>query len=498
MTEVALRRAEAALASPELDVDPGSPYAATLARARGAMGLEAREASVAPLFERWRRVHLGSEIGELRYRFPLTHRRVRPLPEWAGAPESWSPWRPAEAPLVEDPFEFEARLSVPAVLADVTELLSELSDAGGELGAEAQAMLFEAEPVLRRDFASFVRAANAWADTFALWCISRRPRALAILQPFALAIATSYAANAARAGGVVLGTRFPFHEQPLVSASAQLATGLLALGQELELAARLSAWVAGAASAEGGWADLAGPVDPLTTVAAADLLSHVDPSFDADPAVARLTELQRAGGWWRVYGPEVPWLTSVIADWLRAVERPFSDRFRWPHLPDANRDHKTRLPFFAWFEQLARLFRALPGLAGAHTEIAFIDLAGFRAFNNRHGQDRGDDALRAFAEELERIPAASAIRDGGDEFLVVGAPTGRTLGEKLDALRRAWPDVFRRRFGAEVAPVAPRILVASSRGGALRATREVLGREIGRLKEAARELPPEGVLRQLP
>jgi GGDEF domain-containing protein len=173
--------------------------------------------------------------------------------------------------------------------------------------------------------------------------------------------------------------------------------------------------------------------------------------------------------------------------------RAFADRFRWPHAPAANRDHKTRLPFYAWFDLLARLFAALPGLATAETEVAFLDLAGFRAFNNAHGQDAGDAVLAAFAAELARLDAASAIRDGGDEFVVLGAPARTGLARDLQAFRRAWPGLFRARFGADAPTVAARILVTRTRGASLRQARETLGRTIGTLKN--RDKPgPEGLL----
>src|SRR5262249_1960086 len=149
-----------------------------------------------------------------------------------------------------------------------------------------------------------------------------------------------------------------------------------------------------------------------------------------------------------------------------------------------NRDRKTGLPFFAYFVDLAALFADLPGLSASATEMAFVDLAGFGAFNNKFGQDLGDAVLRAFAEEIERTPAAKVVRDGGDEFLVVGAPERKGLTRDLDAFRKQWPGRFCARFGKDAPPVAPRILVSRARGGELRRAREELGRGIGELKNA--------------
>jgi GGDEF domain-containing protein len=487
---MSLDRANRALLTELFDVEPREPYAASILRARRA---RRQGDPVEPLLAYWDAVHPGSEIGTTRYRWLVNHRHVT-LPRWAGSPNQWTPWRLAEQGLQEDPFDFETRLSIPAIVTDSGELLAELAgDVDAELAARARGRLDEAVPVMRREFARFVTASHTWSDTFALWCLARRPRLFERLQPLALAIATTYAATAGAQGGLVHGTRFPFHGMPLVSAGSQLASALLALGEELPLVASLVDFVGRERRPNGGWGDGGGPEDVLTTLVAFDLLLHVDPTFDPTATIAFLCSLQAADGTWRCYGPEVPWLTTAIAEALETAARPFANRFQWPHVPLANRDHKTRLPFYAWFDLLARLFAALPGLAAAETEMAFLDLAGFRAFNNGYGQDAGDAVLATFAAELARIDAATAIRDGGDEFLVLGAPARSGLARDLEALRQGWPRVFEARFGPEVPAVAARILVTRTRGAGLRHTRERLGRTIGALKN--RGTPePEGLL----
>lgn len=486
----ALERANRALLAPLFDVAPREPYAASILRARRASG---RGTDARALLAYWDSVHPGSEIGTTRYRWLVTHEHID-LPRWAGPPQKWTAWRPAEQAVLGDPFDFESRLSIPAIVTDCGELLAELAgDADGELAARARGRLAEAEPVMRREFAGFVQGSHAWSDTFALWCLARRPLLFERLQPLALAIATCYAATAGAEGGIVHATRFPFHGMPLVSASAQLAAALLTLGEELPLVGSLVDFVIREQGPRGAWGDAGGPEDVLTTLVALQLLLHVDPTFDAEPAIAFLSSQQRENGTWCCYGPEVPWLTFAITEALESASRDFAERFRWPHAPAANRDHKTGLPFYAWFDLLARLFAALPGLAAAETELAFLDLAGFRAFNNANGQDAGDAVLAAFAAELTRIDAASAIRDGGDEFLVLGAPTRAGLARDLESLRRAWPGAFRARFGTGVPIVAARILVTRTRGAGLRQARESLGRTIGTLKH--RGAPgPEGLL----
>jgi GGDEF domain-containing protein len=198
------------------------------------------------------------------------------------------------------------------------------------------------------------------------------------------------------------------------------------------------------------------------------------------------------------FGPETGWLTGEVIRLADSATRPFAERFRFPQVPLANLDRKTSLPFFAFFDDLSRLFGAVPGLASANVPIAFLDLTGFGAFNNAFGQDAGDTVLAVLASELEGITFARPIRDGGDEFIVVGAPGRAKLDTDLDAFRRAWPARFRAEFGADVPTVAPRILWTETQGRGLREARERLGRGMGAVKNNSKMPPPEGVLERLP
>jgi GGDEF domain-containing protein len=478
-----------ALATALGELVPPDPFAASVLRLRLELGLDA---DASALFEYWDSRAPGNPRGDMRYRWELTHRRGVPMPPYAPEPRRWGPWRAAEQPMFDqDPFAFEERLSTPVVLTENAELLAEAGAAGNALAAR---LVAEAAPVLRRDFAGFVQERDPWQDTFALWCLVRRPRTLALLHPLAVAIATCYAAGIPDDRDHVSGQRFPFHQAPLASASAQLATALLSLGSDLALVARLAAFVDRARLPSGGWGDASERADVLSTLVAADLTARVDPAFDPAPTRRVLAQLAGKDGLWRAVGPDAPWLTSELLALLDTFERPFAERFRWPFLAAENRDRKTRLPFFAYFADLARLMSALPGLASAESELVFIDLVGFRAFNNLYGQDAGDAVLAAFAAELETIASARAVRDGGDEFLVIGAPLRGGLSAELEKFRHDWPNRFRARFGSEVPPVAPRILVGRGRAGRLLAAREELGRAITGLKNAGNGGDGAGVL----
>jgi len=473
----AIERARAALLA--LPLDPVSPLGPASARGRRWAG---DDASFAQLLAGWQARQPGGPTSSTRYRWDTSHFRC-PLPAWSEPVEQWRAWRPAEQPELErDPVGFEERLTLPLIVAEATELLLELDD------PLAHSILAEAEPALRRDLAQRVLAMHAWTDTFALACAVRCPRATERLRPLLVALATTYCDEARRAGGCVRGTRFPFHDKPLVSASAQLGAGLLRLGMDIALLAQLVEYVRSVLGPSGAWADAGGPDDVLSTVACAELLAALDPGFDPLPTARWLAERQRADGLWSVLGPEAPWLTRVVAEWLSAAERPFAERFVFPTLPPSDRDRKTALPFFSYFDDLARLFSATPELSAARVELAFLDLAGFRAFNNAHGQDAGDAVLGEIARALVELSAATVVRDGGDEFLVLGAPTRAGLADDLDAFRRAWPERFRRTFGEGSPVVASRILVTAGAGRDLHAMRERLGRSLATAKNA----PPPG------
>jgi len=70
--------------------------------------------------------------------------------------------------------------------------------------------------------------------------------------------------------------------------------------------------------------------------------------------------------------------------------------------------------------------------------IAFIDLDGFKAINDRHGHDVGDQLLVAMTERLQRTLRTEdiAARLGGDEFVVAGM--GSSPGDAAPLAQEAW------------------------------------------------------------
>ena len=486
----ALDRAREAFRHADLGADP--MFAVALEDGRSWVGVRPDPQRI---IGRWRSFH-ARETGAIRYQWPIDPRYAGRLPPWAGDPHVWVAWRPMEAAaLLQKPDllqRFEERLLTPIVLADALQYLIDVAERDPRCSADARAIRDAAMPKIRRDASSWVQELHAWSDTWALMALARRPSALRALHPFAVAIAEAYAARAERTGAFVLGDRYPFHDAPLVSASAQLAVGLSALGIHPRLVGAVSRQVARWRQADGGFGDAGGPSDILTTFAAMTLLASLDPDTDPMPSAIWLARQQREGGWWRAYGPEAAWLTASIARWLESATRPFADRFMWPHVTLTERDRRTGLPFYGYYTDLHRLFSEIDGLAHASVEVAFIDLAGFGRFNNENGMELGDQVLRHFAQELATVDGSMAIRDGGDEFLVVGRPTGRGLADRLTAFRQRWPDQLRASFSSDLV-VAPRILTATTRGDRLVEARTRLGIEIAAVKQAHPTTTPTGI-----
>ena len=494
----AIERASDALRGRQTSDDPLFP----IAMQRG-LTLTGGETDEAAILAAWT-PGITRETGAIRYRWAINPRFAGPpfartMPAWVGPPDSWTPWREGDASLWAErpnrPDMFVEWLVTPLILADSLQLLADNAGRSDRRGDLARGFLDEALPKARRDAAAWVLESRAWADTWALWAIARRPSTLTLLYPFASAIADSYAWSARRDRDMVLGTRYPFHGVPLASASAQLASGLVALGVHPNLAGALAAWVRLQQREDGGWGDGDGRSDVLTTLVAAELLASLDPTYDPEPTARWFAERQRPDGWWRACGPESTWLTVEILAWLQRAGRPFSERFAWPHLAVTNRDRRTGVPFYSYFSDVERLFDAVPGLRSAAIDLAFIDLAGFGAFNNGSGMAMGDRVLRTFAQALARIPGCMAIRDGGDEFIVLSTPTGTGLPGQMATFRDAWAIEFAETYERGI--VAPRILTATTTGAHIVDARDDLGVRIAHLKDVITQVGPGGIQQDL-
>jgi GGDEF domain-containing protein len=490
----AVVRARSALARFIADEDAVSdPMLPAALLALGAEPSSALPSQLLALYER-REPGYGRENAR-RYRWGLGFHDEPGNLTYAGASPTTRMWRPREWEAHRDhPGRYAQRVLVPVALATQLEFWQRIAERGdGPTAERAVRLLADTQPTAENDVAVCITALDPWADTFALWLLTDHPGAHERLRDLVFALAVRYGQIAQRSG-VVLGNRYPFWQEPLVSASAHLGLALWRLGIHPTLLPTLIAFVRSQQRPDGGWADADQPSDVLTTLAAAELLSALDPSFDPTPVTTFFVRAQEPAGWWRALNPEVPWLTGAIATWLERSPRSFADRFAWPELPVWSRDRTTRLPTMAVFDELVVALGAIDGLAQAPLEVAFIDLAGFGAFNNSYGMDAGDRALAAYAAALRALPQTLTIRQGGDELLVLGTP-GRAGGleGQLRAFMVAWPEQAKR-AGVPRGGVVPRILLASGRAGELRRLRTELGTAIGVLEKATEAPGPDGLL----
>lgn len=465
---------------------PANPFRPAVLRWALATG---RTVDAGPFLDQLERAVLGGRGGARRYRWSF------PVADWVPQEQRLA-WRPAEHEQVErSGGDQAARLWTPPILAEHVDLLERLAHAADvATAARARALLGEATPRLEDDVARRVLGADPWGDTFLLWVFSRRSRALTAVRGLVSAIAARYAARAARTGGIVEGITFPFFEQPMPSATAHLAAAAARMGEGIDLVAPAVAWLAEQRRPDGGWGDPDQPSDLLTTLAVAELLGTLDPAFSPAAALDAIGAiLARQDGRVEVMGPEWPWVAVELVMFARWSALPFQDRFRWPHMADWVIDRRVRVPRYEAYLLDARLFERLPGLGAAAIEISFLDMAGFGAWNSTYGQAAGDELLALLTAQLRTIPSSRTIRDGGDEFLVLGAPGAAGLEDRLGEVFRRWPGVSRAAY-PDLAVVPLRAAITTTTASDLLEARVRLGAWIGDVKRANPSPAPEGVI----
>lgn len=410
-----------------------------------------------------------------------------------GAHGAW--WRPLEDALrAKHPRAYARRLALAPVLATQLELWSRVAHSDSAQAHLAAQLLAQAGPKVEDDVAQAIGAIDPWADTFLLWQLTDRSGPFDIARGLLFALAIRYGTIARRTEGIVHGIRHPFHATPLVSATAHLVMGLWRFGLYPTLLPDQLTYLRISAR-DGAWADGTQPPDILTTLAAAEVMTRFHPDFDADATLRFVESRQEPDGWWRALDPEVPWLTAAVLDWIRRAAQPFAERFEWPSVAQWQRDYITGLPTMAFFSGVAdALERIGHSLASAPVEAAFCDLAGFRAFNTKHGQAQGDAALRVFGQALSET-GHLVVRIGGDEILVLSRPTeSGALEASLRAFLDRWPDTLSQQLPVEPGAVRPRIIMGRGTAGTLRALHASLGEAIGELKKITPEIHGEGVL----
>lgn len=104
----------------------------------------------------------------------------------------------------------------------------------------------------------------------------------------------------------------------------------------------------------------------------------------------------------------------------------------------ARTDQLTGLANFRWFEDQAKREMYSARRYGGPLSLAYIDLDGFKAVNDRFGHAAGDAVLCAVAESLraELRPTDLIARVGGDEFVALFPHTDREdAGHALERVK---------------------------------------------------------------
>jgi diguanylate cyclase (GGDEF)-like protein len=106
---------------------------------------------------------------------------------------------------------------------------------------------------------------------------------------------------------------------------------------------------------------------------------------------------------------------------------------------DAGRhDEVTGLLSRAAGRELAQQMIDAETRRGRRVQVVVADVAGFRAFNARHGQGHGDAMLKVIATRIGRVggEGAVAMRWSGDAFLLVQAGSADDMPDAHDLLGR--------------------------------------------------------------
>lgn len=126
---------------------------------------------------------------------------------------------------------------------------------------------------------------------------------------------------------------------------------------------------------------------------------------------------------------------------------------------DELRDQSVRDPLTGLFNRrhMAETLRKMVTMAsrgGAPLAVVSVDVDHFKKFNDTHGHDAGDIALRSVGSALEQFcqGAETACRVGGEEFLLLlpGVDTAEA-GKRLEALRRRIEEISVR-YGGRLLP----------------------------------------------
>jgi diguanylate cyclase (GGDEF)-like protein len=156
------------------------------------------------------------------------------------------------------------------------------------------------------------------------------------------------------------------------------------------------------------------------------------------------------------------WLTLLLCRELRLRHQAEAELAQM-----AATDSLTGLPNRRQLDQVMRQEWARAQRSGQPMALLMIDVDHFKAFNDRHGHNGGDEALRRVAQtftETIRRPGDLAARYGGEEFLIILPETdlagARLMAEKIRLAVQAMP-----RFANDPQPITVSIGIAAQTAG---------------------------------
>jgi GGDEF domain-containing protein len=332
-------------------------------------------------------------------------------------------------------------------------------------------------PVLRQALLNDSLASFEPWSGFGLWLVSQEPTIAELVEPALFVLAEAQAAEA-RLTPIPIGWG-PGMSGMVVPGAARLI-GLRRLGVGIDAYASIRDAVLAAQCAPGLWPRVIGDNEPdlLATMVGAEAALLFDAQSPRTwPWI--LAQQSDDGMWWD-RDHLGTWLTSKV---LRLGELRTSRPVSWPALRSANRDAKTGIAAIGHFRVCSETMNA--GSPTRPIDVFFFDLANFKAFNDARGQAEGDRCLREFATMLADRAGAVAIRDGGDEFILLMDGASADVTSVCRELDAAWLARFARAFpGAPT--VRARGLMTRVRPYELNAARKRLGFEIGALKSKLR------------
>ena len=131
------------------------------------------------------------------------------------------------------------------------------------------------------------------------------------------------------------------------------------------------------------------------------------------------------GGRADLVGPEWPWVAAELLAFGTWSRRPFRERFRWPHVPPWMTTGASGCPRYeAYLRRRAPVRGACPASPARPWRSRSWTWPTSAPGTRDHGQAAGDELLALLTSLLRAIPESRTIRDGGDEFLVIGSPAG--------------------------------------------------------------------------